>query len=363
MSRTRELNEMTESDTKSPIRKRVSLPLDLWPGADRNAWIAACQPSARLKRGGAAGHLKPVTREDHARTYGDFIRFLDQHDLLRRDASAAANVTPDNVDAYLAELKGRMCSMTVHVSICRLRRAARYMVPGLNLDWLGEIAKDLALVAWPRSKFDRLVLPERLIEAGLTLVHEAERSQTMTKLAQATQVRNGLMVATLGFHPIRRGNFAALEIGRSFVKIRGRWWIVLSALETKERRADERRVNKLLVPFIERYLDQYRPVLLRSDSPASALWLSSRRAVRVSDKYVAKLIGATTLSTVGVKVSPHLFRTSAASAAAVYGGDNPFLGGAVLHHADPRVTQDYNRATSLSAAESFRQIVRQYEKK
>ena len=132
-------------------------------------------------------------------------------------------------------------------------------------------------MAHPRSKFDRWVLPERLIEAGLTLIQEAEHSQTMTKLAQATQVRNGLMVAMLGFHPIRRKNFAALEIGRSFVKIRDRWWIVLSAAETKENRADERRVNKLLTPFIDRYLDQYRPVLARSDNATSALWLSAKR--------------------------------------------------------------------------------------
>ncbi len=93
----------------------------------------------------------------------------------------------------------------------------------------------------------------------------------MTKLAQAIQVRNGLMVAMLGFHPIRRKNFAALEIGRSFVKIRGRWWIILSAAETKENRADERRVNELLIPFIDRYLDHYRPVLAWPDSPSSAL--------------------------------------------------------------------------------------------
>ena len=84
----------------------------------------------------------------------------------------------------------------------------------------------------------------------------------------------------------------------------------------------------------------------------------------MTEKYVATLIGATTLSTVGVKLSPHLFRTSAASAAAVYGGDNPYLGSAVLHHTDPRVTSaNYNRATCLSAAESFLQVVRQYEKK
>src|ERR1700680_950492 len=132
-----------------------------------------------------------------------------------------------------------MSPTTIHTSICCLRRIARYMVPGLELAWLAEIAKDLALVAHPRSKSNRWVLPERLIEAGLVLIQEAENSQTMAKLAQATQVRNGLMVAMLGFHPIRRKNFAALEIGRSFVKNRGQWWIILSAAETKENRADE----------------------------------------------------------------------------------------------------------------------------
>jgi site-specific recombinase XerD len=340
------------------------MPFEAWPKADRDAWRAACEPAARLKRGGAAGHLKPASREAHERHYGNFLGFLDWSGLLRRDAAAAAHVMPENVDAYLAEAKARMSSTTIHVAICCLRRTARYMVPGLDLDWLNEIAKDLALAAHPRSKFDRLVLPERLIEAGLTLIREAENSRTMTKLVQATQARNGLMLAMLGFHPIRRKNFAALEIGRSFVKIRGSWWIVLSAAETKEKRADERRVDELLIPFIDRYFDQYRPVLVRADSPSPALWLSSRRAARLSDKCLARLIGAITLSTVGVKVSPHLFRTSVASSAAIYGGHNPHLGSAVLHHSDPRLTEEhYNRATSLYAAESFRRVVRQCERK
>jgi site-specific recombinase XerD len=124
-----------------------------------------------------------------------------------------------------------------------------------------------------------------------------------------------------------------------------------------------RGLNKLLIPFIDRYFDKYRPLLLRPDSPQSALWLSSRHGTRLTEKYIAHLIRAKTLSTVGVKVTPHLFRTSTASAAALHCGENPYLGSSILHHTDPRVTNDhYNRATSLIAAESFRQIVRQYEK-
>lgn len=340
-----------------------SLPQEFWPEADQHAWATACQPARRLKRGGAAGHLKPVTRDDHAYHYGNFLGFLDRCGLLRHDGPAAANVTAENVDAYLAELKTRVSPMTAHGSICRLRRAAQYMAPERDFGWLLEIGKDLALVAVPRSKFDRLVLTEVLLEAGLTLVQEAESSPKMSKLACANQVRNGLMLALLSLCPIRRKNFAALEIGRTFVKIRDKWWIVLSADETKERRADERPVDELLTPFIDRYISDHRPALTRSHRASSILWLSSRNGTPMSDKGVAQVIRQSTLSTVGVAIGPHLFRTSAASSAAVLGRENPNLASALLHHTHPSVTNaHYNRATSLSAGESLQQIVRQYQR-
>ena len=47
--------------------------------------------------------------------------------------------------------------------------------------------------------------------------------------------------------------------------------------------------------------------------------------------------------------------------AAIYGGENPHLGGALLD--SNLINEHYNRASSLSAAENFRQIVRQYERK
>jgi len=55
----------------------------------------------------------------------------------------------------------------------------------------------------PRSKTNRWVLTEVLVEAGLTLITEAENSRRITKLGRARQIRNGLMVAVLAMHPIR----------------------------------------------------------------------------------------------------------------------------------------------------------------
>ena len=293
---------IADMDSAPPAKPKTrSLPIQFWPEADRNAWTAAVQPSARLKRGGVAGHLKPVTRDDHAREYGNFLGFLDRAGLLRLDGPAAVNVTADNVDAYLTEIKGRLGSVSVHGSICKLRRAAQYIAPGRDFARLAEIGKDLAFVARPRSKFGRLVTTGTLMEAGLALIHEAEHSRCMSRFARAKQVRNGLMVALLAVCPIRRKNFAALEIGRSFVEIHGTWWIVLSASETKEKRADERPINELLKPVIDRYLGQHRLVLARSHRASSALWFSSRGAPMTAQQ-LTEVITKTTLSTVGVAV-------------------------------------------------------------
>jgi integrase len=78
---------------------------------------------------------------------------------------------------------------------------------------------------------------------------------------------------------------------------------------------------------------------------------------------VARAITDTARSTVGVPVSPHLFRTSVASSAAIHGGAEPNLASALLHHTDHGVTEaHYNRASSLRAAKSFREIIQGYVK-
>jgi integrase len=78
-------------------------------------------------------------------------------------------------------------------------------------------------------------------------------------------------------------------------------------------------------------------------------------------KNLGTLISKITLEALGVDVSPHLFRTAAASTAAMYGGNTPHLASALLNHTDPRVTEEhYNRATSMSAARAYAAIVEEH---
>jgi integrase len=355
------------SQTKSSAAKSArdhprSLPLAEWPAADRQAWENACRPGSRLKLGGAASYLAEVSRCDFAQRYGAFLGFLQRAGCLDPRFAAAAQVTLPNVEAYVGDLIGRVRSVTAHNCIYKLRRAAQLLAPARDFSWLAEIEKDLALVMQPRSKFDRLVFTERLAEAGLTLVAEAEKFVT-NGFARARGVRNGLMIALLALCPIRLKNFAALEIGHTFKEVHGSWWIALPGITTKSRRPDERRVPEWLNRAIDIYLNQSRPVLLRSRSTTNALWISSRTGKPMTKKNLGTLVSKITLETLGVDVSPHLFRTAAASTAAAYAGATPHLASAILNHTDPRVTEEhYNRASSVSASRIYADITNSFLK-
>ena len=340
-----------------------SVPFDEWSEADRFVSTTARQPAERLKRGGAASHMKDITFRDLARRYGYFLDYVQRTEGLALSAAAAAYVTPARVSGFVAELQARVRSVTVHGSIYKLRRTAQLLDPDRDFSWLIEIEKDLASAMQPQSKFERFAYSHVLIKAGTDLMTKAEAAMHRSALARARQFRNGLMVAILGYHPIRPKNFATLELGRTFKREFGSWSIVLPASETKEKRADERILDAELIPWVDRYLEVHRPVLARRIEASNALWLSSNNGRPLTICGVEDVISKTTLAAVGIKVSPHLFRTAAVSTAAVYAGNNPHLGSALLHHRDPGIREKhYNRASSLSATQSYGALVRALRK-
>jgi len=344
----------------TPRRRQSNRPLSLvpseWPKADRWAWEDACRPGAsRLKPGGRASHLAKASRDNLERKYGGFLKFLQLTDRLETNAAAAAQVTPANTEAYIKELSPRVLPVSVYTYICCLRQTAQLLAPAHDFSWLVEIERDLTVGVEPRSKFNRLVFSERLVEAGLALIIEGIES-AKSDLARAVGVRNGLMVTLLAFCPIRPKNFAALEIGTTFKAIHGRWWIDLPSITTKNRRPDKRRVPECLNRYIEIYLTQARPVLLRSGLATNALWIS-KNGRPISGVRLCEMVSKATFEILGVSISPHLFRTCAATTAATYGGNTPHLASALLNHSDPRTADEhYNRASSISASKIYAEI-------
>ena len=207
--------------------------------------------------------MKDITFRDLARRYGYFLDYVQRTEGLDLAATAAAYVTPDRVNGFVAELQARVGSVTVHGSIYKLRRMAQLLDPDRDFSWLIEIENDLAAAMQPQPKFGRFVYSHVLVKAGTDLMTKAEAAMHRSSLARARQFRNGLMVAMLGYHPIRPKNFATLELGLTFKREFGAWWIVLPPSKTKEKRADERILDPRLIPWIDRYLEVHRPVLAR----------------------------------------------------------------------------------------------------
>ena len=219
-----------------------SLPVHEWPEADRKAFEEACRPGLRLKPGGRASHFAEASLKDFTNRYAAYLGSLQRKGVLNPKAAAAAQVTRPNVKAYVVELKARkVSSVTIWNCIYKLRRASQLLDPKRDFGWLIEIENEAALVMTPRSKFSRLVLTNRLVEAGLTLIAEAER-HGKSRFDRARGIRNGLMIVILALTQIRLKNFVALEIGRSFKEVDGSWWVSVPGGSTKNKRWIEKRI-------------------------------------------------------------------------------------------------------------------------
>jgi site-specific recombinase XerD len=337
-----------------------SLPVSEWPQADRSVWEKACRPGLRLEPGGRASHFAEASLKDFAGRYGAYLGSLQRRGVLNLKAAAAAQVTRSNVKAYVAELKARVSSVTSWNCIYKLRRASQLLNPKINFAWLIEVERELALVMAPRSKFDRLVLTNRLVEAGLTLIAEAEKF-AKSKFVRAQGIRNGLMIVILGLTQIRLRNFVALEVENTFKEVDGSWWVSVPGGSTKNKRWIEKRIPIAFNHAIELYLKEARPILMKSSMPDNSLWISSRTGRRFTYKNLGTLISRITRQTLGIDVSPHLFRTAAASTAAVKLPEYPYLSSALLGHADPRIADEhYKRVTSLNAGSIYADLIQEY---
>ena len=196
--------------------RRVRVPFRMLNGPRRIALRGTpLAPRHRLRRGGAASRLARITRDDLARRYGYFLDHLSRMGPLDERSAPAEQVTPENVERFIAELRTRVGSVTLAQTIYKLRRMSELLSLEQGFDWLRDIEKDLAFDAVPKSRTSQLVDGPRLLEAGLAMVKEGELGTSLSPLKRARLVRNGLMIALLALCPIRLKNFASLELGSS----------------------------------------------------------------------------------------------------------------------------------------------------
>ena len=342
---------------KDPARR--CLKPDLWPEADRRAWEAAQHQGDVLERGGAAAGWAPHTRTKIEKGYGRWLTWLIGKGLLDPPASPAERVTPDRLAQYVAELRQLNAPYSVLARVQELYQAMIVIAPEKDWTWIRRIETRVRHTVTPsRNKRERVVPVETLCTFGMELIAKAEGPKGGTALERAVRYRDGLMMCLLAARPLRRRNFAAIEIGRHLVQQGDSFWIRFESNETKTHQPIEVPFPLDLVSSMERYLSHYRPFLASrigrwrkkdNGTPVNALWISIDGSTMTEIAIYFRIMKLTRAK-FGHVVNMHLFRDCAATSIATEDPEHVLITKSVLDHATLRTSErNYNHARSREA--------------
>ena len=168
------------------------------------------------------------------------------------------------------------------------------------------------------------------------------------------------MIALLAARPIRISNLALIEI--HLVQSGGLYRLVFSAEEIKIGRPLDLHCPAELTPYIDRYLEFYRPLLMaraKAPAPTRRMWINYAGGV-MDISAIHYQIKIQTKRAFGHPINPHLFRDCAATSIAIHDPEHVRIATAILGHTRVSTTnKHYNQAQMLTAArEHNREILR-----
>src|SRR5215211_7941439 len=196
---------------KANRRMRVSLRVEHWPAADRDAWLALFTTGDLFDEQSRGAHLAPRTRTSLENVYGRWLGFLARTEPTALAEPCGARVTRERVMAFAQHLAETNIASSVAGQLRHVRGALRLLAADQDWAWLLTIAKRIEARAERRSKRHRLRTSDELFVLGFRLMQEGEaalqESGRITKEAALTY-RDGLIIALLSVAPMRRRNVA-----------------------------------------------------------------------------------------------------------------------------------------------------------
>ncbi len=329
-----------------------------WPEADRLSWVAALasgHPLAEFPSTAAA--WRPATELKNRRGYGRWLGHLT-HIGADLAEPLADRVTRDRVRAYVDRLREQGCRpYTVRNRISELLAVMLALAPESDWYWLKLWLARLDEAA--EAAMERPLPPVLAGEVLATARRTLDRLRTSTcqqSMGDAIRYRDWLAVALLTMIPLRRRNFAGLELGRHLTQQRGSWLIEIPGPETKTGRPYHASIPAGLYLNLEHYLAHVRPILLGGRCQV-ALWIT-RGGKPMSDHTINLRITALTEQAFGSPLSLHAFRSLTASTLSLVAPDMMDCGRAQLGHETRRTTQrHYVRANAIQASRNHARLI------
>jgi integrase len=297
--------------------RAVSKPLCMkvadWPRIDCELWIAACQPVRFLEQARPASKWSPARRRIAEQGYGQWLAWLDRENLLDPDGTPWQRVTPERLDAFIAELQDRVSPWSVAMMIGALKRVLDVVAPEADWSPLGSICTDLKQIARPsRDRFSHMVTPRELFELGMSMMDVAAQDHGGHPMRVAVGARDGLMIAMLICCPVRIANLLQIEIGMHLLRDGDRYRLHFDKAETKTGKEFDGDLPSSLTPYIDCYLRHYRLALLMlgAGEKTDRLWID-RWGKPMAEAAIRAQIEFNTCNAFGRHVWPHLFRAIA----------------------------------------------------
>lgn len=335
---------------------RLHLPFSQWPLVDKLLWQQAMTEHEDPFNDAAGAHLAESSRRQYLYGWRRFLGFLTLVEPAALEIAPADRLTKECVKRFVCHLKESNTPHSVAIQVDALYKAARIMMPQLNLGWLKTIKARLYVTAPAQGATGPVITSLQLLELGQQLMDETiPRSDGPMRLADAVQYRDGLMIALLAFIPLRRKNLAALEIDHHLVRVEDEWLVIISAEETKTGAANEFFIPEILGPYLATYLNIVRPRILKRNS--MALWVSPKGGA-LSYSAIWPIITRHAKNRLGIHISPHDVRDAAATMWAIAAPDKIGISRDLLSHSDLRTTiKHYNRAKSIEASRAHARFI------
>jgi integrase/recombinase XerD len=338
--------------------ERACLKLKDWPDEDRRLWLAACQPGDLLAvdEGGARANHAIATNYKAEKGYGRWLTFLQIADPTCLAEAPAVRITSERVYRYVDSLIGlKNGTATIIARLRELGEVAKIMAPDQSWSFINALESRIRARHTAVRDKRHLKLSDELLDLGLSLI---DKAIAFTGLEAALLHRDGLMIALLALVPLRRRNFAGLQLGHNVLAINDVWLITLDESETKTHAPLEILWPDELNAPLRTYLNVHRPVLSAINRrggkpPGDALWVSSRGSP-LTEMAMYLRICEHTQKAFGRAINPHLFRDAAATTLAIADPAHVRVAAPLLGHRTFTTTErHYQQAQSFDAHRAY----------
>lgn len=332
------------------------LKFDDWPKADCLAWEELFATGDLFDDIGPCRNWSEGSRTKRLQGYGQWLSFLARTDPDALNDAPANRVTEAQMHLFIDECQERLKPRSVANLVSDVFVLIRAMSPDENWEWLNIASRRLNNSAMKYSLPAPVgVTAHEAFQWSLMRMQEVEEDAALSVFRRATRFREALMIAFLLSRPLRRRALLSMQINTHIREAGDGFHLYFSGEEIKGGRARDFALPATLCPYMRRYLNVHRVVLL-GDNTSQFLWLS-QYGVAIKPHGFSRQLPKVTDQHLKVSLRPHAFRHIAATSIAEDDPEHVNIICDILGHTTLAMAQKhYNRATGIRACNAYQDI-------